>query len=408
MLYTMNKPLHPLDYPSVIAAICLVGGIGALIFNIFPVLVGSAADSRQLSSQEVGLIGTAYFLGYTLASVASMFWVTRINWRVQSIITVAIAISGLAYAAATQSYASLLGGFFVTGCGCGAIFALTLYIVGCSRDPDRIFGFKIFVEIAIPAFMVWILTSHVIDTWGLNGALVSIMVLFAVLAVGTIALPGNTAPYTTGATDSSAETSTGPVSLVWLSLVGLLVWMCGTTGTWVFLERMGNDRGFATDEIGLVLTVALLVSALGALSAGFVGDRLGRKLPLMTASFIALAALGLLWMGNGFLGYALALSLFSFGWVAAYPYVLGIVASADFKGNLVVLASAALSAGGAIGPGIAGVIKSGESYQPVLVFGGVSMLAGLLIFLYVLKQLDRFDTGIEVQAQRLAPDSHGI
>lgn len=388
----MNKPVRSLEHPSVIAAICLVGAIGALIFNLLPVLVGSAADSRQLNSQQIGFMGTSYFLGYTLASVGSVFWVKRFSWPMQAVLSIAIALCGLAYTAYTESYSALLTGFFILGCGAGGVYALTFYIVGCSKDPDRIFGFKVFVEIATPALAVWILSNYVLGAWGFNGALVSIMLLFLMLSLGVLALPKNAAPDTTTVTDLGKQPAAhpaGPGWLVWLGLFGLLLWMCGTTGTWVFLERMGSDLGFATGKIGTVLSVALLISAMGALGAGFIGDLLGRKLPLCTANLVALVALGLLWSSDGFAGYALALCLFSFGWVTAFPYLLGIIASADFKGNLVVLASAALSLGGAIGPGIAGLIKSGASYMPILVYGGISILAGLLVFLYLDTQLDR-------------------
>ena len=79
---------------------------------------------------------------------------------------------------------------------------------------------------------------------------------------------------------------------------------------------------------------------------------------------------------------------FSLGWVAAFPCLLTVVAAADFRGKLVVLSSAALSLGGAIGPGVAGLLKSGESYLPVLAYGGVSIMAGMLIFSYVLARLE--------------------
>lgn len=370
----------------------MIGAIGALIFNVLPVLVGSAADGRELSSQEVGFIGTSYFLGYTLISIAAILWVQRINWPLQGFAAAVIAICGLAYVVATESYMALLAGFFITGCGAGAIYALSFYIVGCSREPDRIFGIKVFVEIGTPALTMWLLTNFVIANWGFNGVLLTIMMLFLFLALGNFIFPKRTVSHVSDTTDSClqpAADDTGPGWMVWLSLFGLLLWMCGTTGTWVFLERMGNDLGFVTEAIGTVLSAALIISALGALSAAVVADRLGRKLPLVAANMIALAALCLLLAGGEFWVYALALSLFSFGWVAAFPYLLAIVASVDFKGNRVVLASAALSLGAAVGPGAAGMLKSGASYSPILFFGMGSIIIGLLLFLYILARLQR-------------------
>ena len=220
--------------------------------------------------------------------------------------------------------------------------------------------------------------------------LVSVIVLFLILALGNFLLPANKdhAQVDTAAVARlGAKSDANPSRLIWLSLFGLLVWMSGTTGTWVFLERMGNDLGFTAENIGSVISIALLISAVGALLTGFVGDRFGRKLPMLLTNLFALAALVFLSFASEFLLYALSLCLFSVGWVAAFPYLLATVAAADFRGNLVVLASAALSLGGALGPGIAGIIQSEGSYMSVLVYGGASILAGLLIFLFVLKRL---------------------
>ena len=224
-----------------------------------------------------------------------------------------VAVCGFAYIVVTESYASLLTGFFIGGAGAGSVYALSFYVVGCSENPDRIFGFKVFTEICMPALVVWILMNYVIGAWGFNGAMVCIIVVFAILALGNLLLPASKADYSVESSVlpvSEASPERGPAGLIWLSLFGLLLWMSGTTGAWVFLERLGNDQGFAADAIGSVLSIALLISALGALGTGIIGDRIGRKLPLLVTNTTALVALFFLWMASDFIAYALALCLF--------------------------------------------------------------------------------------------------
>ena len=63
------------------AAIVLLGALGAVIFNILPLFLGSASDSLGLDHAQIGLLGSAYLGGYAVMIAAGFFWVERLPWR---------------------------------------------------------------------------------------------------------------------------------------------------------------------------------------------------------------------------------------------------------------------------------------------------------------------------------------
>jgi len=89
------------------------------------------------------------------------------------------------------------------------------------------------------------------------------------------------------------------------------------------------------------------------------------------------------------LSYAIAICLIMGFWPFVMAYQMGLVASADSTGRITVLISAAVASGGAIGPGVAGFLKTGESYLPIYTMSGVLTLLCLGIFLWLAVYLHR-------------------
>jgi hypothetical protein len=53
--------------------------IGALVFNIMPVLLSLIGEQRNFSNSQLGDIGASYFAGFTVVTLLTMFWVRRVN-----------------------------------------------------------------------------------------------------------------------------------------------------------------------------------------------------------------------------------------------------------------------------------------------------------------------------------------
>ncbi|NNK96831.1 MAG: hypothetical protein HKP41_20965, partial [Desulfobacterales bacterium] len=106
MKTTANK--NPLDRYTIIFAALIGSALGALFYNILPMYLGMAQEYRQLSSGQIGIVGSIFFLGYNVITISAFYWIRRFDWRL--IAAVATPISALAMGAGAyiQSYPILL------------------------------------------------------------------------------------------------------------------------------------------------------------------------------------------------------------------------------------------------------------------------------------------------------------
>jgi MFS family permease len=143
------------------------------------------------------------------------------------------------------------------------------------------------------------------------------------------------------------------------------------------VERIGVGIGLSSPEAGTILAAALALSILGALGASILGDRWGRRVPLMLAFVAQLISLVLL-MRSDATSYAIGAVVYSLAWAFAVPYLYSFVASLDESGRLVVLAPAAQAVGAALGPAVAASLLGGAAYAPVSAVAAVALVGSMV------------------------------
>ena len=97
----------------------------------------------------------------------------------------------------------------------------------------------------------------------------------------------------------AAESGKAPALPV-RSLVGLLLCISffniGSGAIWGFSERVGLQAGFSVEESGFIIATGAVSGVMGALFAGWLGDRWGRRRPVILA--LVLAGLGYMILGG--------------------------------------------------------------------------------------------------------------
>ena len=70
----MVQPGHEraIDRPAVVLAGVAVSAIGAIFYNVLPLVVGVAQDTRGLDDRTAGLLGSAFFVGFTVTTVTAL------------------------------------------------------------------------------------------------------------------------------------------------------------------------------------------------------------------------------------------------------------------------------------------------------------------------------------------------
>ncbi|MDG1988234.1 MAG: hypothetical protein P8J18_09665 [Halieaceae bacterium] len=355
----------------VIFAASTVSASGAAIFLIMPLLIGVAIDELGFLNEQAGFMTSSYFAGYLLICISAVFWMQRSQWRYVSIFAYSLLISGLLLSIVTKIYTLILIAFFISGCGGGILFGLCLCILAETDDPDRYFGVKLTAEQALAVILFLILPQYVIKSWGYTGLVVCLSLVFLFLASFIVWIPNQGTMRKSQQLDDGKTHSSLPV---WLGLLYLMIFMGGLSGVWAFVERMANNNGISAVNIGQALSFGLVGGGIGAFAAAVNGDKFGRTIPLILS--LILLSIVLLILNTNFTSLMFALIIFIFTglWNYSLAYQMGIVAILDASGQLTVLMSSSLALGAMIGPLIAGLIITDQSFLYVL------LLAFLCIF----------------------------
>ena len=368
-----------MDVGTIVVAGVIASAIGAIFYNTLPMYLGAAQDHRSLGNEQIGLIGTFFFLGYTLCSSSAFFWIRNVDWRVVSYSAIAIAAFGLLVAGGSSSYVALLAGMFVAGCGFAGIYAVGTTLLSDTSNPARWYGAKITAEAAIGVVLLVVLPAVVLPRWGFIGLSAALIVAMVLLAPSIILMPPQGAR---GTSEEEQAHGFGESQSVWFALVACALFMCGQTAIWGFVERMGAGAGFNPTLVGTLLAVSLTFAVAGSLIAAWLGNRYGCLKPLIVAHLVFFVGLAALTRGNVFEAYALGACFVMFSVGLGISYTVSTIAELDPDGRFVVLSVPAIGIGIMFGPGIAGFLAKGGSYAPVLAFGFLTLMISLLAFIY--------------------------
>jgi len=368
---------NKMDAGTIVAAAVIISAIGALFYNVLPMYLGAAQDHRGLGNEQIGFIGTSFFLGFTLASSSAFFWIRRIDWRVVSYLAIAVAALGLLIAGGSGGYVNLLVGVFVAGCGCASIYSVGTTLISDTSNAARWYGAKITAEAALGVVLLVVAPTLILPRWGFAGLNGTLIVTILVLAPVVMFLPPQGSRRQEKDAVRPVKGNTGPVSF---ALLACVLFICGQTAIWGFVERIGNSAGFNPALVGALLGVSLAFAGAGALLAAWIGDRVGCLKPLIWAHLCFFTGVAVLFRGSVFEMYAVATCLIMFSVGLGIAYAVSTIAELDDDGRYVVLSVPALGVGVMIGPGAAGLLASGTGYGPVLVFGLATLSASLLIF----------------------------
>ncbi len=379
----MTDSDRPIDRPRSLTGACSLGTLGVLVFAILPLLLGVIAEQLQLEESQTGLVASAYFGAFFLMTLTSVIWGRRVDWRVLVAIGTLMLLAGLGYAAADMSYSGVLLGLCLSGLGAAVLYALSVTLVSDMADKDRAFAIKLIPEQAIPALLLVLLPGLVIVQYGLQGVLICLLLL-SLVVIG----PGFLIPARGDHQVPEVADTRGSNALVFAGLGGLVMFFAGFAGLWAFAERMAHE---ALDQelVGQLLALGLVGSAVGPIVAAWLGDRRGRRGPILLGSVISLLSLGLLVQPITALKFGLLMAILPTAFYFAISYLFGIISDADVSGRYSSLISSALALGAAVGPGLFGFILETRGHQAGYSLVAVCLVAGCLLFLWIERRLEQ-------------------
>lgn len=345
--------------------------VGAAFFNILPLYLGTAQDHFALTPDETGLIGSFFFFGYTLATVAAFFILPRANLQYAALIALAAASLAISGTVAAESFFSFSLAIFLAGASYSFLYGLGTSLIGALPGEVRNFGWKIALEAIFGGILLVILPSLVLPRFGFAG------LAYALVLSGLLIFPLFRAlPKRQLIKENVVSGLIEQSKHVWLLLLALVFFFAGETMAWSFVERVGNDQGFEPTLIGNILAISLAFAVAGSLSEAYGASYLGYGRSIALAVIVFLVALFSLtrvtednvsifaagaWLANFSIGFGL-------------PVLVAMCAHHDASGRYVVLTVPAIGVGAILGPALAGLAITYDGYAFMLSVSGVLVL----------------------------------
>ncbi len=375
---------------GVIILFCsLVAGVffGELGSMMMPFQIGALIDGLDLGEAAAGLLGSAEIVTIGCCMLAVALGAVRMSPRKMAVCGAVIAGSGQLLTVLTDIYAVIFVFRVAVGLGSALCLAAAIMTIASSRNPESLTGHVYAYVVLLLALLIylvpWILSG------GYHRALFS---LFAILTfLGILLLLKLPSGQVQQQQIFDIKTGINSYRLVAIFLTGEFLYLAGVGTVWSFIERIGLSVGMTSHDVGFYLSLGMLVSVAGSFTAGFIGMRLGRILPLAGGAILTAAAGGLVPDSIDVVSYVTWMFVFLFLLSFVLPYVIGTAASIDRSGRLATAAFAVQVLSYGAGAAIGGRVVEHFSLSSLSIIGSTGPVLAACFFLIVCRMLSAAD-----------------
>ena len=367
----------------------LVAGVffGELGSMMMPFQIGALIDGLDLGEAAAGLLGSAETVTIGCCMLAVALGAVRMSPRKMAVCGAVIAGSGQLLTVLTDIYALIFVFRVAVGLGSALCLAAAIMTIASSRNPESLTGHVYAYVVLLLALLIylvpWILSG------GYHRALFS---LFAILTfLGILLLLKLPSGQVRQQQIFDIKTGINSYRLIAIFLTGEFLYLAGIGTVWSFIERIGLSVGMTPHDVGFYLSLGMLVSVAGSFTAGFIGMRLGRILPLAGGAILTAAAGGLVPGSIDVVSYVTWMFVFLFLLSFVLPYVIGTAASIDRSGRLATAAFAVQVLSYGAGAAIGGRVVEHFSLSSLSIIGFTGPVLAACFFLIVCRMLSASD-----------------
>ncbi|WP_066967748.1 MFS transporter [Microbulbifer sp. Q7] len=374
----MNTNMSHGKYLAHLASLLFVAMMGASILTLLPLWVGALTDQGAFTGQQIGWLASADVIGIFLSSASAFFWVRRLPWKPIALTGLAIfALANLA-SLGIEQFGALMATRIIAGLGCGSAYAIALAGLGDRRNPQLAFGLMVTAQVAFGTIGFFAVPRimgegdfsgffHYLNAW-----------LLITIALCLLAFPRSEKIDEQG-NSIFATLLSGRAILVFATTV---VYYCGVSAVWAYLERIGVNLGLESADVGDLLGIGFAISGLGSLATPWLSHYVGRMATLlvaMTAQMITMALLIGEFTLDAYLLYAATSIVFQFFWSFSLPLLMDQFNRVDDTGRFIVLCASAFKVGEIAGPPLAAALIVERDFSAVLWLGIICMAVTLLM-----------------------------
>lgn len=357
--------------------LAFIATAGLSYMNYLPSMVNALAGGLGFSKVEAGQIVAFNGYGGLIGIALATFMVTKTNSR--STIIKALLILALVDLATTfvDEYFLMLGWRFLAGVIGGICVGLAFSAVAKTKNPDRGFGFLLFIQFSLGSLVIMLLPTL---EFYVNANAVFYVMAGIVLASTflQLLLPE---PSSVKQQDSEVTSSSKLTREQLLLLLSITLYQVAASAIWAYIGLVGLEANHSAESVSTYIAVTGLLGLLGAMLPILRGNSFGRlKWVLTGVSFSAISAVLLIFSDNT-LSYILSMALLFLSWPAVQSFLLAVSAELDESGKLSTIAALVTYLGLASGPLLASSILNVSGFTAMLLSCAVIFLISFALLL---------------------------
>ena len=284
-----------------------------------PLWVGAVIDSFGFSAKTAGGIAAIEFTCVAIASYAIAMRVHAFSVRTLCLIGFTLLILANGVSIVLESPGALTVARAVAGAGKGLVISASFGLAGRSTSPARAFallngGYTLFAAVTLFTVPFAIKANGAAGVWAC---------LCLATVIGASLLPWIPSARTQEASvseSSSAPSGTAGLSGL-LALLALVLLVGGGAVVWTFVERIGLRTGLSITDVGMILSIAAIITIIGPALAHRLDTRAGYKVPIVVGVGVKAVIAGILGAVTSAAVFIAVVPFFNAAMLLAVPYL---------------------------------------------------------------------------------------
>lgn len=368
---------------------------GLFYVNLGGAFLSAFVDGLGISRESAGYITSANKYGAAFGALFATFLVKNVPWRRSAFLTLVALISVDLVSFFLTDVTTLVLVRFTHGSIGGFLVGLGFSIIAKTRSPDRVFGMLVAIQYTFGSIGIFTVPK-LVESFG-PGAAFGALILFSLVTmtmlpfIPTYSNDEDVALNTDDQEPPAPALSRGLLFPASLALTALFLFQTSNMGVADYVIELGKDQGYSIGYLSNLLTAANVVAISGALLVYFLGTRFGRAVPILLGTLIAGSFTFLFHWSQIESLFFIANAITGVTWAFTVPYLLGLCATFDKHGRVVVFAGFISKMGLASGPLIGAMVVGDGNFTTIINLA----TAGLLL-------CGAFATWAEVSAKKFA------
>lgn len=363
-------------------------------YNVLALIVGSAADDRGLTPDQLGFAASAFLAGLAIVNFAGFLWLRRFNWRWLVAICNLIASLAFLYPIFVFSFEIWFACNLLAGTATGISYGISIACLGDARQRERNFAVAYLGQTFLSAAIIFSLPriSSTLDIFALGQGIAAVLMLLGILLLPLLPASGTKAQPVARSRVLGVDEARSRLSRTALimALTLLMLNVAAEGAIWTFLERIAVADGHDTRFAATVIAASFFTAGIGSLLAALAGARFGRSKPFLLAVAASITSVVMFWLGGEAAVYVIAVLLFAAAWNLGSPYRMALAVDADTTGRYTTFVPAMQALGATIGPALAGLLIVNGSFAYVYLTSILMWIVTIVLFLGASKRLRRY------------------